>query len=432
MKYEEALEYISQTNKFGIRLGLENIGKLLELLGNPQETLNIIHVAGTNGKGSVCSFVSNILIECGYKVGLYTSPYLETFTERIRVNGQNIPQDDVARIIELIKEKIEIMVREGYAYPTEFEVVTAMAFYYYSEQKVDFVALEVGLGGRYDATNIITKSLVSVIVSISLDHTGILGDTIEKIAYEKAGIIKENGVVLVYDQTDEAKDVIKSVCKEKKAKYIEVDFDDINIKKSDINSQIYDCTVMKETYRDLEIKLIGEHQINNSILAISVIKYLKDINKLANINEESIRKGLINTKWPGRIEKIKENPIFIIDGAHNEDGAKSLAKALDKNFKGRKLTLLIGMLEDKDIDSVLEILLPHFNKVITTTPSNPRAINSDILREKVLKYADDVTSKHEIEDAVNYTLETSSEDDIIISAGSLYMIGTVRTLVKKL
>ncbi|MDY6595061.1 Mur ligase family protein, partial [Clostridioides difficile] len=229
MKYEEALEYISQTNKFGIRLGLENIGKLLELLGNPQETLNIIHVAGTNGKGSVCSFVSNILRECGYKVGLYTSPYLETFTERIRVNGQNIPQDDVARIIELIKEKIEIMVKEGYAYPTEFEVVTAMAFYYYSEQKVDFVALEVGLGGRYDATNIITKSLVSVIVSISLDHTGILGDTIEKIAYEKAGIIKENGVVLVYDQTDEAKDVIKSVCKEKKAKYIEVDFDDINI-----------------------------------------------------------------------------------------------------------------------------------------------------------------------------------------------------------
>ncbi|EQF23010.1 bifunctional FolC family protein [Clostridioides difficile CD160] len=432
MKYEEALEYISQTNKFGIRLGLENIGKLLELLGNPQETLNIIHVAGTNGKGSVCSFVSNILRECGYKVGLYTSPYLETFTERIRVNGENIPQDDVARIIELIKEKIDIMVGQGYEYPTEFEVVTAMAFYYYSEQKVDFVALEVGLGGRYDATNIITKSLVSVIASISLDHTGILGDTIEKIAYEKAGIIKERGVVLVYDQTDEAKNVIKSVCKEKKAQYIEVNFDDVNIKKSDIDSQIYDCTVMKEIYKDLEIKLIGEHQINNSILAMSVIKYLKDINKLENISEKSIRKGLITTQWPGRIEKIKENPIFIIDGAHNEDGAKSLAKALDKNFKERSLTLLIGMLEDKDIDSVLNILLPRFNKVITTTPNNPRAINSDILKEKVLKYVDDVTSKHEIEDAVNYTLETANKDDVIISAGSLYMIGTVRTLVKKL
>ncbi|MCC0709215.1 bifunctional folylpolyglutamate synthase/dihydrofolate synthase [Clostridioides sp. ES-S-0190-01] len=432
MKYEEALEYISQTNKFGIRLGLENIGKLLELLGNPQETLNIIHVAGTNGKGSVCSFISNILRESGYKVGLYTSPYLETFTERIRVNGENIPQEDVARIIGLIKEKIEVMVSQGYAYPTEFEVVTAMAFYYYSEQKLDFVALEVGLGGRYDATNIITKSLVSVITSISLDHTGILGDTIEKIAYEKAGIIKENGIVLVYDQTDEAKDVIKSVCKEKNAKYIEVNFDDINIKKSNINSQIYDCNIMGETYKNLEIMLIGEHQINNSILAMSVLKYLKDIKKLDNISEESIRKGLITTKWPGRIEKIKESPIFIIDGAHNEDGAKSLAKALDKHFKDKKLTLLIGMLEDKDIDGVLDILMPKFSKVVTTTPNNPRAINSDILKEKILKYVSDVTSKHEIEDAVNYTLETSNKDDIIISAGSLYMIGTVRTLVKKL
>ncbi|MCC0697331.1 bifunctional folylpolyglutamate synthase/dihydrofolate synthase [Clostridioides sp. ES-S-0048-02] len=432
MKYEEALEYISQTNKFGIRLGLENIGKLLELLGNPQETLNIIHVAGTNGKGSVCSFISNILRESGYKVGLYTSPYLETFTERIRVNGENIPQEDVARIIGLIKEKIEVMVSQGYAYPTEFEVVTAMAFYYYSEQKVDFVALEVGLGGRYDATNIITKSLVSVITSISLDHTGILGDTIEKIAYEKAGIIKENGIVLVYDQTDEAKDVIKSVCKEKNAKYIEVNFDDINIKKSNINSQIYDCNIMGETYKNLEIMLIGEHQINNSILAMSVLKYLKDIKKLDNISEESIRKGLITTKWPGRIEKIKESPIFIIDGAHNEDGAKSLAKALDKHFKDKKLTLLIGMLEDKDIDGVLDILMPKFSKVVTTTPNNPRAINSDILKEKILKYVSDVTSKHEIEDAVNYTLEISNKDDIIISAGSLYMIGTVRTLVKKL
>lgn len=432
MKYEEALEYISQTNKFGIRLGLENIGKLLELLGNPQETLNIIHVAGTNGKGSVCSFISNILRESGYKVGLYTSPYLETFTERIRVNGENIPQEDVARIITLIKEKIEVMVSQGYAYPTEFEVVTAMAFYYYSEQKVDFVALEVGLGGRYDATNIITKSLVSVITSISLDHTGILGDTIEKIAYEKAGIIKENGVVLVYDQTDEAKDVIKSVCKEKKAKYIEVNFDNINIKKSDINSQVYDCNVMGEVYNNLEIMLIGEHQINNSILAMSVLKYLKDTKKLDNVSEEYIRKGLITTKWPGRIEKIKESPIFIIDGAHNEDGAKSLAKALDKHFKGKKLTLLIGMLEDKDIDGVLDILMPKFSKVVTTTPNNPRAINSDILKEKILKYVSDVTSKHEIEEAVNYTLETSNKDDIIISAGSLYMIGTVRTLVNNL
>lgn len=428
MNYQESLKYIEETHKFGIRLGLDNMTKLLELLGNPQDKLKIIHVAGTNGKGSTCSFITSILKESGYKVGLYTSPFLETFTERIRVNGENIPQEDVARIVTLIKEKIEQMVSEGYSYPTEFEIVTTMAFYYYCEQGVDFVALEVGLGGRYDATNIIKESEVSVICSISLDHVNILGDTIAKIAYEKGGIIKENGCAIVYDQSNEGKDVIKQICSEKNAKYIEVKFNDIKIKKSDIYSQVYDATIMGEKYKDLEIKLIGDHQINNSILALSVIKHLVENNNL-NISEENIRKGLINTKWPGRIEKIKENPIFIIDGAHNEDGAKSLAKALDKNFKDKNLTILIGMLEDKDIDGVLEILMPRFNKAVVTTPDSPRAISSEILKEKISKYVSNVVEKKEIEDAVNYTLRNASEDDIIISAGSLYMIGAVRTIV---
>lgn len=428
MNYQEALKYISETHKFGMRLGLESTEKLLELLGNPQEKLNIVHVAGTNGKGSVCSFISSILKESGYKVGLYTSPYLETFTERIRVNGANIPEEDVARIITLIKEKIEIMVNEGYSYPTEFEIVTAMAFYYYSEQKTDYVVLEVGLGGRYDSTNVIKNPLVSVIVSISLDHTGILGDTVEKITYEKAGIIKENGTVIAYKQCKEAENVIKEVCQEKDADYIEVNFENIVVKKSDIYSQIYSCNIMGEKYDDIEIKLIGEHQINNSIVALNVIKFLQK-NKKIKIEESAIRKGLSNTKWPGRIEKIKENPMFIIDGAHNEDGAKSLAKALDKNFKGKEMTLLIGMLEDKDIESVLEILMPRFKKVITTTPDNPRAISSEKLKEKIEKYTTNIISKPDIKQAVEYTLKTSKEDEIIISAGSLYMIGTVRTII---
>lgn len=427
MNYQEALNYINESHKFGIRLGLDNMRNLLELLGNPQDKLNVIHVAGTNGKGSTCSFITSILKESGYKVGLYTSPFLETFTERIKINGENIPEEDVARIVTLIKEKIE----QGDIYPTEFEIVTAMAFYYYCEQGVDFVALEVGLGGRYDATNIIKASDVSVITSISLDHVGILGDTVAKIAYEKGGIIKENGTAIVYDQSDEAKDVIKDICKEKNARYIEVKFDDINIKQSDIYSQVYDCSIMGKEYEDLEIKLIGDHQVNNSILALSAIDFLKETKGL-NITEEDIRKGLINTKWPGRIEKIMEKPIFIIDGAHNEDGARSLAKAIDKNFNGKKATLLIGMLEDKDIDGVLEILMPYFNKVITTTPDNPRAIDSEKLKDKISKYVDNIVSKPSIEEAVEYTLKNSSEDDIVISAGSLYMIGTVRTLVNKM
>ena len=431
MDYKESLKYIEETHKFGIRLGLDNMSKLLELLGNPQDKLNVIHVAGTNGKGSTCSFISSILKECGYKVGLYTSPYLETFTERIRINGENIPEEDVARIVTLIREKIEQMVSEGYSYPTEFEIVTTMAFYYYCEQEVDFVALEVGLGGRYDATNIIKKSDVSVITSISLDHVGILGDTVAKIAYEKGGIIKENGVAVVYDQSDEAKDVIKDICKEKNAKYIEVKFDDIKVKQSDINSQVYDCSIMGQRYENLEIQLIGDHQINNSMLALSTIEVLKELKNL-NLNEEDIRKGLLNTRWPGRIEKIMDKPTFIIDGAHNEDGARSLAKAIEKNFNGKKATLLIGMLEDKDIDGVLEILMPYFNKVITTTPDNDRAINCETLKEKISKYVDDVVAISNIEDAVNYALRNAKEDDVIISAGSLYMIGTVRTILNEI
>ncbi|MGL5692816.1 MAG: bifunctional folylpolyglutamate synthase/dihydrofolate synthase [Peptostreptococcaceae bacterium] len=430
MNYQESLKYINETHKFGIRLGLDSTGKLLELLGNPQENLKVIHVAGTNGKGSVCSFVANILKEEGYKVGLYTSPYLETFTERIRVNGENIPEEDVARIITIIKDKIEIMLSEGYSAPTEFEIVTAMAFYYYNEQNMDYVVLEVGLGGRYDSTNVIKNPLVSVLVSISLDHIGVLGDTIGKIAYEKAGIIKENGTAIVYKQVKDAEDVIKEVCKEKNAEYIEVNFKDIEVKKSDIYSQVYDCTVMGENYDDLEIRLIGDHQVNNSIVALNVIKFLRE-NKDVKVSADSIRRGLLTTKWPGRIEKIKENPMFIIDGAHNEDGAKSLAKALEKNFPNKKLTMLIGMLADKDIDSVLEILMPRFDKVITTTPDNDRAISCEELKSKISKYVDDVTAIETIDEAVKYTLSTASEDDVIISAGSLYMIGAVRTLVNE-
>lgn len=431
MNYNEALKYIHGSHKFGIRLGLDNIKKLLELLDNPQDKLKIIHIAGTNGKGSTCSFISTILKEGGYKVGLYTSPFLETFTERIRVNGENIPEDEVGNIVSLIKEKIEVMVNEGYSYPTEFEIVTAMAFYYFYKENVDFVALEVGLGGRYDATNVIEKPIVSVITSISMDHIGVLGDTLGKIAFEKGGIIKENCTTIVYPQKYEAGEVIKNICKENRSKYIECNFNDINIKQSNINLQKYDCIINKKEYKDLEIKLIGDHQVKNSVLALNVIDYIND-NLGLNISEECIRKGLAQTSWPGRIEKIKENPMFIIDGAHNEEGAESLAKAMDKYFKDKNKVLIIGMLEDKDISSVLDILIPRFNKVITTTPDNPRSIDADKLKKKIEEYNIDVISKPKINEAVEYALQNTKKEDVIISAGSLYMIGNVRSIIKNL
>jgi len=430
MNYDEALKYISNTNRFGMKLGLETITKLLELLGNPQENLNIIHVAGTNGKGSVCSFISNILIDGGYSVGLYTSPYLENFTERIRVDKKEIPRDEVARIVQLIDEKISIMLKEGYSSPTEFEIVTAMAFYYYNYCKVDYVVLEVGLGGRYDATNVINSSLVSVITSISLDHIGVLGNTVPKIAYEKAGIIKENGAAIVYGQKREAEEVIKDICKQKNAEFIGVEFGSIEVVKSDVKSQVFNYTSSDFKYENIEIALIGEHQMKNSVLAINTIEYLNKNYKI-NISIDNIKSGLLKTEWPGRIEVIKEKPLFIIDGAHNLDGAKSLAKVLEKNFSGKKGILIIGMLKDKDVDSVLEVLTPYFKKVVATYPVSDRSMEPELLKEKISKYVEDVVAIENINGAVEYAIGKSTEDDVIIAAGSLYMIGSIRTIIKE-
>ena len=430
MNYDEALKYISNTNRFGIKLGLETISKLLELLGNPQENLNIIHVAGTNGKGSVCSFISNILIDGGFSVGLYTSPYLENFTERIRVDKKEISREEVTRIVQLIDEKISIMLKEGYSNPTEFEIVTAMAFYYYNYCKVDYVVLEVGLGGRYDATNVISSSLVSVIASISLDHIGVLGNSVPKIAYEKAGIIKENGSVIVYEQLREAEEVIKDICKQKNAEFIDVEFSSIEVVKSDVKSQVFNYTSSDFKYENIEIALIGEHQIRNSVLAINTIEYLNKNHKF-NISIDNIKNGLLKTEWPGRIEVIKEKPLFIIDGAHNLDGAKSLAKVLEKNFTGKKCILIIGMLKDKDVDSVLEVLTPYFKKVVATYPLSDRSMEPELLKEKISKYVEDVVAIEDINSAVEYAIGKSNEDDVIIAAGSLYMIGSIRAIIKE-
>ena len=291
------------------------------------------------------------------------------------------------------------------------------------------VALEVGLGGRYDATNVIKDSLASVIVSLSLDHIGILGDTLGKIAYEKAGIIKPNGLTISYKQKEEAAEVIKDVCKEQNSEYIEVDFDSINVKKSDVSSQMFDCTIDGEKFEDMEIQLIGDHQVNNAVLALTVLKAIRD-KRGVELSNEAIKKGFHDTKWPGRIEKIKDNPVFIIDGAHNEDGARSLTNALEKNFKGKKLTFLIGMLADKDIDSVLDLLMDKFEKVVTTTPDSDRAISCEELKAKIEKYGKEVVAIPKIEDAVQYVLDHAEKDEVIIAAGSLYMIGHIRSIVK--
>ncbi|MFU0784165.1 MAG: Folylpolyglutamate synthase/Dihydropteroate synthase [Thermoanaerobacterium thermosaccharolyticum] len=421
MNYQDAIDYIHNTHKFGMKLGLDNIKRLLMHLGNPQNNLKFIHVAGTNGKGSTCAFINSILLEAGFKVGLYTSPYLEEFEERMRINNQNIPKDKLIYYVEYIKPIIEKIVDEGYNHPTEFEIITAIAFKYFCDENVDFVVLEVGLGGRFDATNVIESSLVSVITTIDYDHMDKLGDTLEKIAFEKAGIIKENGTVVSFYQKDEALKVIEEVSRFKNASLSVMDINDVKIKESNSNHQVFDY----KNYKNLKISIIGKHQIYNASLAVMAVEKLKQYG--INISEDVIRRGLSKTKWPGRIEVISRSPLIVIDGAHNPQGMTVLKDALNL-FTYDRLILVIGMLKDKDTDSMLKLIVPEADLIITTKPISDRAYTAEELSQKIAY--DDVLHFEKIDDAINEALKSAGKNDLILFCGSLYMIGHVRMYLK--
>jgi len=424
MNYSEALNYIHGTVKFGIKLGLESIKTLLELMGNPQDKLKYVHVAGTNGKGSTVAFISSVLMESGLKVGIYTSPSLERFNERIKVNNEEISGEDLAIITAFVKEKVDIMTSKYDIYPTEFEIVTAIAFEYFYRMKCDIVVFEVGLGGRFDATNIIKEALVSVITSISYDHTDRLGDTLEKIAFEKAGIIKDSGDVVVFRQDGKVMEVIGNVCKEKQAKMYVADFDNIKIKHFSIEGQVFE-----HNGNTFEISLLGEHQVKNAVVALKALEILKD--KGYYISEECIARGLANAKWPGRLEVLSKQPVFLIDGAHNKEGAETLAEVLKAYFPNKKITFILGALKDKDIDAIIQPTLPFALEYITVTPDSSRALSSREMANFVLRYCKRVLISDTIEEAVETSLNRiSSKDDVICAYGSLYYIGKIRSLLK--
>lgn len=431
MNYTEALNYIHSTRTFGIKLGLENISKLLELLGNPQKNLKFIHVAGTNGKGSTSSFISNMLIEEGYKVGLFTSPYLEKFTERIRINNKEIDEERLAHITETIKEKVVEMINLGYNHPTEFEIVTAIALKFYYEENTDIVVLEVGLGGRYDSTNVIDKPIAAVITPIAMDHVNILGDTLEKIAYEKAGIIKEDSIVISAKQEKEAMDVIKNVVNEKNGELNIIDESDINILETNEFGSTFNYKNNDSTYNDLKIKLLGEHQVANASLALKTILTLKE-KKLINVSNDSILNGLYNTTWIGRLEVLRRSPTFVIDGAHNTHGANSLRKSIQNIFNYNNLILGIGMLGDKDVESVVSLLAPLAHKIIITEAKMPRAKKAEDLAKIIEKYNGNYIIEEEINNAVKTVMDEAGKDDLIVFSGSLYIIGDVRKIVKSM
>lgn len=429
MNYIETMEYIHNTSKFGMNFGLKRTEKILELLGNPHKKLNLIHIAGTNGKGSTTVMLSQVLIESGYKTGMFTSPYLEEFEERIQINNNNISKECLCKIIERVKSAIDIVLTLGYDHPTEFEIITCAMFLYFYEEKIDIGIIEVGLGGRLDSTNVINP-LLTIITSISFDHINILGNSLSKIASEKAGIIKENIPLILYPQQNEAKEAIISIAKEKKVKVIEVDENcgsliGIEDNGKDIFQKVH--IMCKKSY-ELNLALLGKHQICNASVVLNAVEFLNENGY--SLSEENINNAMEKVKWKGRLEIIKRNPLIVIDGAHNLGGIESLVESVKTYFKYEKIKLILGILSDKDVYKMVEKISGIADKIYTVTPNSERAELATELKKVVYSYNKNVESYLNYSDALNDAIRDSSEGDLILISGSLYMIGDMRKILK--
>jgi len=427
LDYNEIIEYINSIERFGSRPGLIRLQNLLERLKNPEKSLKVIHIAGTNGKGSVATMLEFILMKAGYRVGMYTSPHLESYNERIKINNINISDEDFAKVGEKIITASKKCKEEEH--PTVFESLTAMALLYFAESEVDFVILEVGLGGRYDATNVIENPLVSVITSIGMDHMDVLGDNIESIAHEKAGIIKKNCNTVLYFPNTKVYNIIKDICKELDSTLFYAYKTNIKDKSFTIERTRFSIETEFYSYDNLEFSFLGEHQIYNAATALLTIEVLKKQGIV--ICEKDIRDGLRESFWPGRMEIVSTMPLVIFDGAHNEGGAIALKKAFKQYFKDRKITLLIGILKDKPYKNILEQIMPQVGDVIITEPSNSRKLSVDELEEAMKKYPNSVYKNKNIQEAFELALSLTSKEDILCCAGSLYLISELKNILKR-
>lgn len=429
MKYQEAIKYITEVGNFGSNYGLERTYKLLEFLDNPHGKLKIIHVAGTNGKGSTTAMITSMLKESGYKVGMYTSPFLEEFEERMQINGENIPKEKLAQLMTKIKYAVDKVIEEGYNHPTEFEIITALMFLYFATEKVDFAVVEVGLGGRLDSTNVITP-ILSVITSISFDHTNILGNTLEEIAREKAGIIKAGIPTLIYPQEEIVKKVLSEKCEELGAKLYKINKDDAKLVEIIKEDKIYQLVKVKlDDEYDVKLPLLGEHQILNLALALKALEIIKD--KAPKLRNESTMKALSEVRWNGRLEVMSNEPYVVIDGAHNIQGIMQLDKNIRKYFEYDDLYLILGILADKDVDHMVKVITPQAKKVFTVTPNSIRAETAEELMGAVKKYNQDCQAYSDYKNAFEDTLKLCKKDDLLLISGSLYMIGEMRGIIKK-
>lgn len=455
MNYSEAREYLKNVNKLGSILGLNTIKELLKRLGNPQNELKVVHIAGTNGKGSIMTFVQNILMESGYKVGRYCSPAVFNEREIIRINDEYISEEQSADLLTRIKEKCDSMYSEGLPHPTSFEIETAEALMFFKEQNCDIALIECGMGGETDATNVFEKVLCSVIATISLDHTQFLGSTIEEITKVKSGIIKENCPVVMSKQIVEAESVIKKVCKQNNSKLIipnEQDFENVEI----------DGLTTKVTYKAsnnkeyiLNLQALGTYQIKNAKTAVEVALVLdkaltektnicdesdknngtgmkNNINNSGNTIEKNIKKGIEKTVWPGRMEVISKEPLIIIDGAHNPGAVLELRKTLDLYFTNKRITFIMGVLSDKDFSKEAEIIADRAERIITITPNNSRGLDGHKLAETLVKYNHNVQVADSLKQAAEESIDTIKENraDMILAFGSLSYLGELKQVVR--
>lgn len=428
MTYKEAMDYISSVGRFGSNYGLERTFRLLELLGSPQEKIKLIHIAGTNGKGSTTAMVTKILRGFGYKVGMYTSPYLEEFEERIQINGEKIKKDTLVNLLGHVKNAIDKVIEEGYEHPTEFEIITALMFLHFYNEKVDYGVIEVGLGGRLDSTNVIIPK-VSVITSISLDHMNILGDSLKDIAKEKAGIIKDGIPVILYPQEKEVEEVILKIAEEKNSKVYLVKKE--NGKLIDINYEELYQNLQIKSYKNtysINLPLLGEHQILNLGVALNTIEILCELENIS-IDINIMEKSLQDVKWIGRLEVLGKKPTILIDGAHNIDAIRALRKNVEKYFKYNKIYLLLGILADKQVQEMIEEITPIAEKVYALTPHSERAELSEDLKNEIEKCNSNVVALENYEEALLLAIKEADEEDLVLISGSLYMIGDMRKII---
>lgn len=425
MNYKQAMKYIEETAKYGSVPGLDNIINLCEKLGNPQQDLKFVHIAGTNGKGSVLACISTVLKEAGYRVGRYISPTIFEYRERIQVNEEMISEEALCRHLAVIQHAVEELEREGKTHPTAFEIETALAFLYFKEKECDIVVLETGLGGTLDATNLITTTVVSVLASISMDHMAYLGNTLAEIAENKAGILKKGVPVVSLQQKPEAMEVIKKKAEAMGCALTVASGEEASNISYGVEEQSFDY----KNYRGVVITLAGKCQISNAILAIETLQVLAG--QGFPVSGKALYEGMKKAVWRGRFTVLAKRPLFIADGAHNEDAAEKLADSIQFYFTNKKIIYIMGILKDKEYEKIVANTAAYAEQIITVTPpGNPRAMAADELARVVAKYHPHVTVAGSLEEAVERGYQLADEDSIILAFGSLSYLGELMNIVE--